>query len=73
MVANQPMVLAGAIDAEASDKAAHFIRICDAYEIPLVFVVDTPGFLPGVEQEKGGSSSAAAGSSTPTSRPPCPR
>ena len=38
----------------ASDKAAQFVRICDAFEIPLVFVVDTPGFLPGVEQEKIG-------------------
>ncbi|MFE7798409.1 acyl-CoA carboxylase subunit beta [Nocardia sp. NPDC057440] len=54
VVANQPMVSAGALDARASDKAAHFVRMCDAYEIPLVFVVDTPGFLPGVEQEKIG-------------------
>lgn len=54
VVANQPMVSAGALDARASDKAAHFVRMCDAFEIPLVFVVDTPGFLPGVEQEKIG-------------------
>ncbi|MFR9752756.1 acyl-CoA carboxylase subunit beta [Nocardia sp. 004] len=54
VVANQPMVSAGALDARASDKAAHFVRLCDAFEIPLVFVVDTPGFLPGVEQEKIG-------------------
>ncbi|MFC8045055.1 acyl-CoA carboxylase subunit beta [Nocardia sp. NPDC057353] len=54
VVANQPMVYAGALDARASDKAAHFVRICDAYGLPLVFVVDTPGFLPGVEQEKIG-------------------
>ncbi|RMI34213.1 acyl-CoA carboxylase subunit beta [Nocardia stercoris] len=54
VVANQPMYLAGALDAAASDKAAHFIRMCDAFEIPLVLVVDTPGFLPGVEQEKIG-------------------
>ncbi|NLU84783.1 acyl-CoA carboxylase subunit beta [Rhodococcus sp. HNM0569] len=54
VVANQPMFLAGALDAASSDKAAHFVRICDAYDIPLVFVVDTPGFLPGVEQEKIG-------------------
>ncbi len=54
VVANQPMHLAGAIDNEASDKAARFIRFCDAFNIPLVFVVDTPGFLPGVEQEKNG-------------------
>ncbi|MBF6356883.1 acyl-CoA carboxylase subunit beta [Nocardia higoensis] len=54
VVANQPMVSAGALDARASDKAAHFVRLCDAFELPLVFVVDTPGFLPGVEQEKIG-------------------
>ncbi|MDO4910028.1 MAG: acyl-CoA carboxylase subunit beta [Corynebacterium sp.] len=54
VVANQPMQFAGCIDADAADKAARFIRICDAYKIPLVFVVDTPGYLPGVEQEKVG-------------------
>ena len=54
VIANQPMYMAGAIDNEASDKAAGFIRFCDSYNLPLVFVVDTPGFLPGVEQEKGG-------------------
>ncbi|WP_019931904.1 acyl-CoA carboxylase subunit beta [Nocardia sp. BMG111209] len=54
VVANQPMMFAGALDARTADKAAHFVRICDAFEIPLVFVVDTPGFLPGVEQEKIG-------------------
>ncbi|MDO3647603.1 acyl-CoA carboxylase subunit beta [Nocardia mangyaensis] len=54
VVANQPMVSAGALDARASDKGSHFVRLCDAFEIPLIFVVDTPGFLPGVEQEKIG-------------------
>ncbi|GBE64120.1 propionyl-CoA carboxylase subunit beta [Mycobacterium sp. MFM001] len=54
VVANQPMVLSGSIDNEASDKAARFVRFCDAFDIPLVFVVDTPGFLPGAEQEKNG-------------------
>ena len=54
MIANQPMYLSGAIDTEASDKATAFIRFCDSYNTPLVFVVDTPGALPGVEQEKGG-------------------
>lgn len=54
VVANQPMHMSGAIDNEASDKAARFIRFSDAFDIPLVFVVDTPGFLPGVEQEKNG-------------------
>ncbi|MDM7491709.1 carboxyl transferase domain-containing protein, partial [Rhodococcus sp. CSLK01-03] len=47
VVANQPLYLSGALDAASSDKAAHFVRVCDAYDIPLVFVVDTPGFLPG--------------------------
>jgi acetyl-CoA carboxylase carboxyltransferase component len=54
VIANQPMVMSGAIDNEASDKAAGFVRFCDSYNLPLVFVVDTPGFLPGVEQEKNG-------------------
>ncbi len=54
VIANQPMHMSGAIDNEASDKATRFIRFCDSYNLPLVFVVDTPGFLPGVEQEKGG-------------------
>ncbi|MEU7145396.1 acyl-CoA carboxylase subunit beta [Nocardia sp. NPDC046473] len=54
VIANQPLVLAGAIDARSSDKAAHFIQICNAFELPLIFVVDTPGVLPGVEEEKIG-------------------
>ncbi|GGF33768.1 propionyl-CoA carboxylase subunit beta [Williamsia phyllosphaerae] len=54
VLANQPLVSAGALDAKASDKAAHFIRLCDAFNIPLVFVVDTPGVLPGVDEEKIG-------------------
>jgi acetyl-CoA carboxylase carboxyltransferase component len=54
VVANQPIVLSGAIDARCSDKAAHFIQVCDAFNIPLIFVVDTPGVLPGVEEEKIG-------------------
>ena len=54
VIANQPLYLAGSIDNEASDKAAGFVRFCDSYNLPLVFVVDTPGALPGVEQEKGG-------------------
>jgi acetyl-CoA carboxylase carboxyltransferase component len=54
VIANQPMYMSGAIDNEASDKAARFVRFCDSFNIPLVFVVDTPGFLPGVEQEKNG-------------------
>ena len=54
VVANQPCVLAGALDIDASDKAARFVRFCNAFNIPLVTFVDVPGFLPGVEQERGG-------------------
>lgn len=53
-VANQPCVLAGALDIDASDKAARFIRFCDCFNIPLVSVEDVPGFLPGVKQEHNG-------------------
>src|SRR5262249_7688671 len=51
IIANQPCVLAGALDINASDKGARFIRFCNAFNIPLVTFVDVPGFLPGVEQE----------------------
>ncbi|NLV87947.1 MAG: methylmalonyl-CoA carboxyltransferase [Tissierellia bacterium] len=54
VVANQPRILAGCLDINASDKAARFIRTCDAFNIPLLNLVDVPGFLPGVEQEYGG-------------------
>ena len=53
-VANQPMVLAGVLDSNASRKAARFVRFCDAFEIPIVTFVDVPGFLPGTDQEYGG-------------------
>jgi len=53
-VANQPLVLAGVLDVDSSDKAARFIRYCDAFNIPLVTFVDLPGYLPGVEQEHAG-------------------
>ena len=53
-VANQPNWLAGAIDVDAADKAARFIRFCDAFNIPIVTLVDVPGFMPGVAQEKSG-------------------
>jgi methylmalonyl-CoA decarboxylase subunit alpha len=53
-VANQPMVLAGVLDVDSSDKAARFIRYCDAFNIPLVTLVDLPGYLPGVDQEHAG-------------------
>jgi propionyl-CoA carboxylase beta chain len=54
VVANQPMVLAGCLDIDASRKAARFVRFCDAFEIPILTFVDVPGFLPGVAQEYGG-------------------
>ncbi|WP_018263903.1 acyl-CoA carboxylase subunit beta [Methylobacterium sp. WSM2598] len=54
LVANQPMVLAGVLDADASRKAARFVRFCDAFGIPIVTFVDVPGFLPGTAQEYGG-------------------
>jgi propionyl-CoA carboxylase beta chain len=53
-VANQPMHLAGCLDINASRKAARFIRFCDAFNIPLVTLVDVPGFLPGMQQEHNG-------------------
>jgi propionyl-CoA carboxylase beta chain len=54
VVANQPMVLAGVLDIDSARKAARFVRFCDAFEIPLLTLVDVPGFLPGVSQEYGG-------------------
>jgi methylmalonyl-CoA carboxyltransferase large subunit len=54
VIANQPSVLAGALDVNASTKASRFIRFCNAFNIPLVTFVDVPGFLPGVQQEHGG-------------------
>ncbi len=54
IVANQPMVLAGVLDSDASRKAARFVRFCDAFGIPIVTFVDVPGFLPGTAQEYGG-------------------
>jgi acetyl-CoA carboxylase carboxyltransferase component len=53
-VANQPMYLAGVLDCDASDKAARFIRYCDAFNIPIVTLEDMPGYLPGVDQEHAG-------------------
>lgn len=54
VIANQPLYKAGVLDIDASDKIARFIRFCDAFNIPLVSFVDTPGFMPGVMQEHGG-------------------
>ena len=54
IVANQPMVRSGTLDIDSSDKAARFIRFCNLYNIPIVTLVDVPGFMPGVAQERGG-------------------
>ncbi len=54
IIANQPRVLAGCLDINASDKASRFIRFCDAFNIPILTLEDTPGYLPGVSQEHGG-------------------
>jgi acetyl-CoA carboxylase carboxyltransferase component len=54
IVANQPMVLSGALDVDSSDKAARFVRFCDSFNIPIVTLVDVPGYLPGTDQEQRG-------------------
>ena len=54
LVANQPAVLAGVLDTDASFKAGRFVRFCDAFNIPLIALVDVPGFMPGPDQEHGG-------------------
>src|SRR5262249_17278170 len=54
IVANQPLYLAGALDINSSNKAARFIRFCDCFNIPIVTLVDTPGYLPGTDQEHNG-------------------
>ena len=54
IIANQPMVLSGAIDINAANKAARFIRFCNAFNVPIVTFVDVPGYLPGIQQEYGG-------------------
>src|SRR5205814_9516925 len=54
IVANQPMQFAGCLDIKASEKAARFVRTCDAFNIPVITFVDVPGFLPGVDQEHDG-------------------
>jgi propionyl-CoA carboxylase beta chain len=54
IVGNQPQVLAGTLDIDASEKAARFVRTCDAFNVPLIAFVDVPGFLPGTDQEYGG-------------------
>ena len=54
IIANQPMVFAGCLDIKASEKAARFVRTCDAFNIPILTFVDVPGFLPGTDQEWDG-------------------
>ena len=54
IVANQPMVLSGALDVDSSDKAARFVRFCDSFNIPVLTIVDVPGYIPGVDQEHRG-------------------
>jgi len=54
VIGNQPLEVAGVLDIDSSEKAARFVRFCDAFNIPLLTLVDVPGFLPGVEQEHGG-------------------
>ena len=54
IVANQPRIMAGCLDINASDKAARFVRCCDAFNVPLITLVDVPGYLPGSAQEHGG-------------------
>jgi acetyl-CoA carboxylase carboxyltransferase component len=60
IIANQPSVLAGVLDIKASEKAARFVRFCDAFNIPILTFVDVPGFLPGMDQEHGGIIRAGA-------------
>jgi methylmalonyl-CoA decarboxylase subunit alpha len=54
IIGNQPLIQAGCLDIDASDKISRFVRTCDAFNIPLVTFVDVPGYLPGVQQELGG-------------------
>src|SRR5205085_8151830 len=60
VVANQPLVLAGSIDADGADKAAHFITVADSFHLPLVFLADNPGVLPGSGSERKGILRAGA-------------
>ena len=73
IVAHQPAVLAGALDIDASDKAARFVRTCDAFNVPLLTFVDVPGFLPGVARSTAGSFATARSCSMRTPRRPCRR
>ena len=72
-VANQPMFLAGSLDVDASDKAARFIRFCDAFNIPVITLMDVPGFSPANSRKKKASFATARRCSTPTLKRPCQR
>ena len=71
VVANQPMFLAGAIDSPASDKAAHFIQVCDAFDIPILSLCDTPGLMVGPDVERTGLVRKSARVLTAFAKPPC--
>ena len=71
VVGNQPRSLAGVLDIDASNKAARFVRTCDAFNVPLVTFVDVPGFLPGRRRSAAGSSATARSSSTRSARRRC--
>ncbi len=73
VVANQPMVLAGCLDIDASRKAARFVRFCDAFEIPILTLVDVPGSCPAPGRNTAASSSTGRNSSSPMARRRCPR
>jgi propionyl-CoA carboxylase beta chain len=73
VVANQPMHFAGCLDIAASEKAARFVRTCDAFNIPILTFVTFPGSCPAPARSGRASSAAGPSSSTPTPRRPCPR
>ena len=71
VVGNQPKHLAGVLDIESSEKAARFVRTCDAFNVPLLTFTDVPGFLPGTSQEWGGSSATVPSCCTRSPRRRC--
>ena len=71
IVANNPAVKAGTLDIDSSDKGARFIRFCNVFNIPLVTLVDIPGFMPGFSRSAAASSATARKCSLPTPPPPC--
>ena len=73
IVANQPRQLGGILDNDSSDKAARFVNLCNAFAIPLVFLMDVPGFMVGTKVEERGSSATAPRCSTPSPTRPCRR